>query len=690
MGSTAICGKPRGGKSFYGTKILLNEVLPEKDPDTGEYKNRTIITNIPLKLPECEAYMERHYPDWYSQIGDFPVHVIPVAEEAKFVKEFWRYREGLHPTHPSISKEEYKEGRRPDWTLNDKPVVYFLDEVHKFLNSRNWQATGLVILDYMSQHAHFGDDVYWLTQAVKNVDSQFRSVTQEYRLIRNLAKERMGKFRKGNGFRLSVYQQESMNERQADYREKFPFDKEIGECYHTSIIGGKADNGSKVKAYPMWVMWLLFAIVAAVIIIGVAYGPEAAVKAFRGKKDTEAEALQEESPDLLGDALRKQRLADLPSQGSELARLGDRKAEPKKTVSSASKVSTDTTTTLVPLHNLRPSEVGAYTLNGVTFTAVEGANAVLVTGSKRLVAEAAIMLTVLDSRSTLEPVNISAVIATVDIDETEASGLGVLANLFAEGVASRVALQGLDVSLERGQVRISGGAQSLDFAADLAARSGRFSVVARPFMSTVNGVAVQFSSGREIPIETLTRDQVSTTTTTTFRAVELALTVTPILLETGDYLVTILQENADVIDADQGTVPPIATQRIQTTVRVSPGEVVALGGIALDTAGDAAEGLPGVVRVPLLRRTGTVARTSQRTEIVLMLAIGGGNAKIPANQSVPALQPGKPTFTPEPASQRPDGLRSRPEVETSRKMGVLDRIRARRNRRTAEPSADAH
>src|SRR6185312_8897230 len=185
MAVHAISGKPGGGKSMYSVRLILDELL---------YGSRVVITNVPLNLPRLNEYLQQEYP--HKSIDLF--ERIRMLDE-DMTAHFWTYRpkgrdEWLRIRE--LSKQEWQEGRKPSYAeVTDKGVMYVIDECHNFFNARAWAETGRDVLFYLSQHRHLGDTVVWITQAVMNVDKQFRSVTQDYTYIRNLSKEKMGLFR---------------------------------------------------------------------------------------------------------------------------------------------------------------------------------------------------------------------------------------------------------------------------------------------------------------------------------------------------------------------------------------------------------------------------------------------------------------------------------------------------------------
>ena len=48
-----VSGKPGGGKTLYGLKLIVEELVLGK---------REIFTNVPLNLPELNAYVQARYP----------------------------------------------------------------------------------------------------------------------------------------------------------------------------------------------------------------------------------------------------------------------------------------------------------------------------------------------------------------------------------------------------------------------------------------------------------------------------------------------------------------------------------------------------------------------------------------------------------------------------------------------------
>ncbi|XHR30339.1 MAG: hypothetical protein ACFUZC_07215 [Chthoniobacteraceae bacterium] len=292
----SITGKPSGGKTICAVAELLK--LCETD-------KRFIVTNIELVYKECQAYFlsQGKQIDFYRR-----VRKLGYDETA----QFWRYRGGwnaidLGPAKtvekaqewaeklkalPEIEKSEgvilpeppSPEEKGPnrysaEWlntVLQEASqlggVIYFIDELHEHLNSRNWQKHGLVASDYAAIHAHCGDDVYWITQAPKLVDSAFRVRTQEYWFCENTAKHLLlGTFNGGGQkqFRIKVYLEPPTGApgQVAQTKRNVSLNPRIARCYKRSRFGAQSDVGQKRRGIHLY--WIY--VFAAVLALGLAF-----------------------------------------------------------------------------------------------------------------------------------------------------------------------------------------------------------------------------------------------------------------------------------------------------------------------------------------------------------------------------------------------------------------------------------
>ena len=708
----------------------LNEILPEKTAD-GEYRNRKVLTNLPFLLDECELYMRKHHPEWLEQ-ADLAEQLIvwPLEEEAEFCLKFWRYRgtsrrpkvrpphhqwtrEDLaalgpddwedvfftDPLHDDISKAQYeKEGIRPNWLLNHEGggVVYILDELHKFLSSRNWKDTPPVILDYNSQHRHFGDTIFWASQVPGMVDKNFRNITQDFNLLRNLENERFGKFKRGAGFKIYCFQDESMRKGTEDYTETFALDKDgVAKCYKTSIIGGDADTKAKRKGIN--VKWL-YAGVPALLVLFVLSSFVLTKSMSSGAKKAlgieSATPLQDATPVALNGSFRpgdQSGLLDLEERERQLVQA----ASARKTLGGPA-ADRDEVSSLVRLKRVVPSDLVSMLRSGaapsgessagVQIQALDSANAILLRGSESEVASLSLVIAQLDKEAEIFPIGLRCVIAAIDIEDGEGSSLTFINRIMADymSVPFRVDSATLTGAVLGPGLGFEMQAGLLDTLVTALRTSGRFSVVSRPYIAGVNGREFSLSAGREIPIQTLSQDGVTNTTTTTFRDVLLTLSGRATKQPDGRYRLSIVQDNSDVIAGSAADeVPSLSRQSFTSEMLVRPGEVLVLGGLIVDTFRDYSEGAPIIAAIPGLRRLGEVERNNQRRELVVLLMVDDGSLSPPPSAFVPAIDPPHPTYSlrrpTQSAAARPPGLPQDKKKPARRKKrtGLFDRFKRR-------------
>jgi len=298
-----ISGKPGSGKSAYATKLIVAELISS---------DRFISTNVPLEFDVLQEYL--HEEGHHIHVLD-RIRLLTEAETF----DFWRHRtpdETKDIVPPPLRRS--KEGDLvPDVNAEDdfshlggdgfKSTCFFIDEIHLFFNSRQWKDTGKAALRYASQHRHLGDDVFCLTQSVKNVDSQFRSLAQDFTYLRNFRVEKFGMFAAPNKFQANTYLTPQSDGRKdpAVATQDFPLDKRLFGCYKTTggvgMPGVKtADIGKKAKGVPLWLIWAGIPLVALTVFFGLRYGMFAATNKLLGsapKTLVEAKTPDSKTPD---------------------------------------------------------------------------------------------------------------------------------------------------------------------------------------------------------------------------------------------------------------------------------------------------------------------------------------------------------------------------------------------------------
>jgi type IV pilus assembly protein PilQ len=142
------------------------------------------------------------------------------------------------------------------------------------------------------------------------------------------------------------------------------------------------------------------------------------------------------------------------------------------------------------------------------------------------------------------------------------------------------------------------GAFNLDAALSALEKTGLGRLLSAPRVTTQNNVEAEMTQGVEIPIQTIANN----TVTVTFRPAALTLRVLPQITAAGTVIMRVGLENAapDFTKQING-IPPIDTQRANTSVMVKDGETAVLGGIYLSREQAQKDSTPGLGRVPILK-----------------------------------------------------------------------------------------
>lgn len=141
------------------------------------------------------------------------------------------------------------------------------------------------------------------------------------------------------------------------------------------------------------------------------------------------------------------------------------------------------------------------------------------------------------------------------------------------------------------------GAFNLDVALSALERSGQGRILSTPRVTTQNNVAAEMTQGVQIPIQTVANN----TVVVTFKDAALMLKVTPQITAAGTVIMNVSLENAAPdFSRSVGGIPPIDTQRANTTVQVNDGETAVIGGIFVSRQQSVQDRTPLLYRIPLL------------------------------------------------------------------------------------------
>lgn len=328
-----ILGKPGSGKSRWATGLLIKELV------NG---HRNIVTNLPLRVGRLNEYLQEHYPDVDCRLAQRLR--IMTEDDMRF---FYKFRSPEDPPQPVLEAvrpaEELADGmnakdvrrilldqeREADdrrdrdralqcmkqSKLGAEGVAYFLDEAHIGFNARNWAATGVGALNYLSQHRKMSDVVFPITQSAGNLDKQFRSVTEDFTFLRNEYTAQWGIFKGRGRFVSKTFYEEPGKSSEPFKTETFEIDESgVGSCYDTAkgigVSGTGADIGRRAKGINiLWVIPAIVCLAALTYFIPVWMGKAASGYINRGAK---ADVLSAVAPVILAPVPRPPAVSDLP------------------------------------------------------------------------------------------------------------------------------------------------------------------------------------------------------------------------------------------------------------------------------------------------------------------------------------------------------------------------------------------
>ncbi|MFN3599513.1 MAG: pilus assembly protein, partial [Aquificaceae bacterium] len=121
--------------------------------------------------------------------------------------------------------------------------------------------------------------------------------------------------------------------------------------------------------------------------------------------------------------------------------------------------------------------------------------------------------------------------------------------------------------------------------------------LAKPIVIAINGQKATIRQGVQIPYITVDPQRGATTV---FRDVVLQLNVTPIVSPDGRILIDLeLKRDTVGVQTQQG--PALNTKEVKTKVIAENGQTLVLGGIIDSQESKTDEGVPGLIRIPLLK-----------------------------------------------------------------------------------------
>jgi type IV pilus assembly protein PilQ len=149
-------------------------------------------------------------------------------------------------------------------------------------------------------------------------------------------------------------------------------------------------------------------------------------------------------------------------------------------------------------------------------------------------------------------------------------------------------------------------------------RIGSVKNIAKPSVLTINGQKATIKQGVQMPYQTAAVGGGGTAVPNVqFKDVVLQLDVTPIVSPDGRIMMEV-ELKRDTLGVQTPSGPAINTKEVKTKVIVEDGQTIVIGGVIDDQSNITNEGIPGLVRVPLLKYLFGQERVNTRNSELLI------------------------------------------------------------------------
>jgi general secretion pathway protein D len=150
-------------------------------------------------------------------------------------------------------------------------------------------------------------------------------------------------------------------------------------------------------------------------------------------------------------------------------------------------------------------------------------------------------------------------------------------------------------------------------------------VLSSPSLVAVDNQPAMLEVGQDVPITTSSATVLTTSNTVVntidMRSTGIILKILPHIHANGTVTLEIEQEISNVVNPDVTTLTPtISERRIHSTVEVTSGQTVLLGGLIAESQNDSKSGIPGLNQIQYLGDIlGTTSKNKQRSEIIIFV-----------------------------------------------------------------------
>jgi hypothetical protein len=265
-----VCAVKGGGKSRRCVDFICDEL---------EGSERSIFTNLPVRLPEFQLWANQHIKHKSVCV---PARIRILKDE-----EVWRFYLLTKDYGKTVPLKSDVTGTEvPDLAVRqgDGGIMFIIDEAQNYFRTRQWAKMGADVDFYLSQSRKLNDSLIVITQHPEKIAVDFRRNATNWIYVENFRKRKMflGVTLPGRFGWAEYLDQPTKNDKPNDTGHFNLKHQNRHELYDTMAgVGllGKVGAESNRRVGLHWAVWPAF---VAVILVGAWFIPQFMVHGFTG------------------------------------------------------------------------------------------------------------------------------------------------------------------------------------------------------------------------------------------------------------------------------------------------------------------------------------------------------------------------------------------------------------------------
>jgi len=250
-----------------GSRVVVTDMAIRMGPWLRQVESRSPWAKGSKNKFKPELGLLGYLMETYGQTfqAEDRVFILPERDAKEFYLRRYSVTDGVWIEYDSVRDDK----GLVESFKTDKPTfgcLYVMDECWRTLGARQWQTTGKGTIFYAAQHRKLADEWFLISQHSKQIDVAMRQLAQDYWVVRNHSKLKVGFFRQPEIFTVNVYSSapsDGTGGVTPMETKVFRLDKRgLGGCYDTAagtgvLGGGAADLNERKNGRPFWALILI-------------------------------------------------------------------------------------------------------------------------------------------------------------------------------------------------------------------------------------------------------------------------------------------------------------------------------------------------------------------------------------------------------------------------------------------------